>query len=67
MIEHDARIHLGGSLLGAPRHLCAFSRSVTHMELRTHAAVMTGGILQENPFFAPPDEFLRELGAGRGA
>jgi hypothetical protein len=29
--------------------------------LRTHAMVIIGGVLQENPFFVPPDEFLREL------
>ena len=29
--------------------------------LRTHPVVIIGGILQENPFFVPPDEFLREL------
>jgi hypothetical protein len=23
--------------------------------------VIIGGILQENPFYVPPDEFLREL------
>jgi hypothetical protein len=23
--------------------------------------VIVGGILQENPFYVPPDEFLREL------
>jgi hypothetical protein len=23
--------------------------------------VLIGGIIQENPFFVPPDEFLREL------
>jgi len=23
--------------------------------------IIIGGILQENPFFMPPDEFLREL------
>ena len=28
--------------------------------------IIIGGILQENPFFVPPDEFLRELRA-RGA
>lgn len=27
--------------------------------------VIIGGILQENPFFVPPDEFLRELRARR--
>ena len=29
--------------------------------LRTHPMVIIGGILQQNPFFVPPDEFLREL------
>ena len=29
--------------------------------LRTHPMVIIGGILQENPFFVPPDEFLLEL------
>jgi hypothetical protein len=29
--------------------------------MRTHPLVLIGGILQENPFFVPPDEFLREL------
>jgi hypothetical protein len=29
--------------------------------LRTHPMVLIGGIVQENPFFVPPDEFLREL------
>jgi len=28
--------------------------------------VIIGGVLQENPFFVPPDEFLLEL-AERGA
>ena len=28
---------------------------------RTHPMVIIGGILQENPFFVPSDEFLREL------
>ncbi|HYS15902.1 MAG TPA: hypothetical protein VET45_03165 [Candidatus Binatia bacterium] len=36
--------------------------------MRTHPMVIIGGILQENPFFVPPDTFLKELrarGAGR--
>jgi hypothetical protein len=28
--------------------------------------VILGGILQENPFFIPPDDFLRELRARYG-
>ena len=29
--------------------------------MRTHPMVIIGGILQQNPFFVPPDEFLREF------
>ncbi|MGA8270394.1 MAG: MEDS domain-containing protein [Candidatus Sulfotelmatobacter sp.] len=29
--------------------------------LRTHPMVIIGGILQQNPFFVSPDEFLREF------
>ena len=29
--------------------------------LRTHPQVIVGGILRENPFYVPPDEFLRDL------
>ena len=29
--------------------------------MRTHPMVIIGGVLQENPFFVPPDEFLLEL------
>ena len=29
--------------------------------MRTHPLVIIGGILQANPFFVPPNEFLREL------
>lgn len=33
--------------------------------LRTHPMVIIGGTLQENPFFVPPNEFLKELRARR--
>jgi hypothetical protein len=33
--------------------------------MRTHPMVIIGGILQENPFFVPPDEFLREVAERR--
>jgi hypothetical protein len=29
--------------------------------MRTHPLAIIGGVLQENPFFAPPDEFLEQL------
>jgi len=33
--------------------------------MRTHPVVLVGGLLQENPFYVPPDEFLSELRARR--
>ena len=38
-----------------------FGAGVVMDIMRTHPMVIIGGILQENPFFVPPDEFLREL------
>ena len=35
--------------------------------LRTHPMVLIGGMLQENPFFVPPSEFLEERGASSGS
>jgi hypothetical protein len=35
--------------------------------MRIHPAVIVGGVLRENPFFVPPDEFLRELDERRQA
>jgi hypothetical protein len=29
--------------------------------LRTHPVVIIGGLLQENPFFVPPDQLLLEI------
>jgi len=41
--------------------LARFRAEVVMDILRTHPVVMIGDVLQENPFFVPPDEFLREL------
>jgi len=38
-----------------------FGAAIVMDIMRTHPMVIIGGILQENPFFVPPDEFLREL------
>ena len=35
--------------------------------MRTHPLIIGGGILQENPFYVPPDEFVRELRERRAA
>jgi hypothetical protein len=38
-----------------------FGAEVVMDIMRTHPMVIIGGILQENPFFVPPDEMLREM------
>jgi hypothetical protein len=35
--------------------------------MRTHPMLIIGGILHENPFFVPPEEFLQELRTRRVA
>ena len=41
--------------------LAKFGGDIVVDIMRTHPMIIIGGILQENPFFVPPDEFLREL------
>ena len=41
--------------------LSRFSAGVAMDILRTHPMVILGGVLQENPLYVPPDEFLEEL------
>jgi hypothetical protein len=41
-------------------HLAQFRGDAVIDILRTHPMVIIGGILQQNPFFTPPEEFLRE-------
>jgi hypothetical protein len=41
--------------------LAQFGANVIMNVLRTHPMVIIGGVLQENPFLVPPDEFLCEL------
>jgi hypothetical protein len=44
-----------------------FSSRVVVDVIRTHPVVIIGGVLQENPFFVPPDRFLLELKERRSA
>jgi hypothetical protein len=46
-------------------HLGKFGGDAVIDIMRTHPMVIIGGILQQNPFFMPPDEFLREFGERR--
>jgi hypothetical protein len=47
--------------------LSKFGSSVTMDIMRTHPVVIIGGLLQENPFFVPPDQFLLEIRERRSA
>ena len=42
-------------------HLSRFSGDTVIDIMRTHPAVIVGGILQQNPFYVPPEQFLREV------
>jgi MEDS: MEthanogen/methylotroph, DcmR Sensory domain len=42
-------------------HLGQFRGDTVIDIMRTHPMVIIGGILQQNPFFVPPEEFLREF------
>jgi hypothetical protein len=41
--------------------LTKFSATVVMDIMRTHPVVIIGEVLQENPFFVPPDQFLLEI------
>jgi hypothetical protein len=45
--------------------LAKFGGDIVVDIIRTHPMTIIGGILQENPFFVPPDDFLLELRARR--
>jgi hypothetical protein len=42
-------------------HLNRFSGDTVIDIMRTHPVVIVGGILQQNPFYVPPEQFLREV------
>lgn len=42
-------------------HLGQFSGDAVIDIVRTHPLVIIGGVLQQNPFFVPPDQFLPEF------
>ena len=65
LLEYETRVNYV-----IPKHdnivICAydlskFSASVAIDAMRTHPAVIVGGLLHENPFFVPPEQFLLEI------
>jgi hypothetical protein len=65
LVEYEARLNYVLPKYDDPV-ICAydlskFAASVAMDVMRTHPVVIVGGVLQENPFFVPPDQFLLEL------
>jgi len=44
-----------------------FGATVAMDIMRTHPLVIIGGLLRENPFFVPPEQFLDEMRERRSA
>jgi hypothetical protein len=69
IVEYESRLNLVLPRYNDPvictYDLARFGGEIILDILRTHPLVIIGGILHENPFFVPPDEFLRELRARR--
>ena len=70
-VEFEARVNdilpKIDNLVVCAYDLTKFGGSVVIDVLRTHPLVIIDGYLHENPFFVPPDEFLRELRARDGS
>ena len=65
LVEYEARLNGLLSKYDAPV-VCnydssKFGASVALDILRTHPLVIIGGLLRENPFFVPPEQFLAEM------
>jgi len=64
-VEFETRVNYVSPKYDDPL-LCAydlskFSSSMIIDVMRTHPVVIIGGVLQENPFFVPPDQLLVEI------
>ena len=71
MIEYEARVNYVipkyEDAVICTYDLTKFGASVVMDALRTHPLVIIGGLLQENPFFVPPDQLLLEIRERRSA
>jgi DcmR-like sensory protein len=66
LLEYETRLNYIFPKYEHPGTICTydllkFSSGLAMDIMRTHPAVIIGGVLQENPFFVPPDEFLLEI------
>jgi MEDS: MEthanogen/methylotroph, DcmR Sensory domain len=71
LIEFEMRVNYVvpkyGDAVICAYDLTKFGASVVMDALRTHPAVIIGGLLQENPFFVSPDQLLLEIRERRSA
>jgi hypothetical protein len=71
LVEYESRLNHVLSKYNAPvicnYDLSKSSASVAMDIMRTHPLVIIGGLLRENPFFVPPDQFLEEMRERRSA
>ena len=65
IVEYESRLNQVTSrfddVVVCTYDLKRFSATVVMDILRTHPQVIVGGLLQENPFYMPPEQFLGEL------
>jgi hypothetical protein len=65
LVEYEIRInHLLAKyddIVICAYDLSKFGASVVMDAMRTHPLVIVGGLLHENPFFVPPEQFLLEI------
>jgi hypothetical protein len=71
LLEYEARLNYVipkyDDVVICAYDLSKFGASVLMDVMRTHPVVIVGGLLQENPFFVPPDQFLLEIKNRRSA
>ena len=65
LVEYETRLNFVCPKYAHPvictYDLSKFGATVAMDIMRTHPMVIIGGVLQENPFFVPPDQFLLEI------
>ena len=67
LLEYEARANEVWTRPDGPVHpvictydLTRFTADVVADAMRTHPMVLVGGVLQENPFFVPPEDLLKQ-------
>jgi hypothetical protein len=71
LVEFESRVnevwHRHDDAVICVYDLARFGGATVIDMVRTHPMIIIGGILQHNPFFVPPEEFLREFRGRRAS